>query len=437
MGQKSTRASRYAAAIPLFKRAVELDPDFAEAWRSLGMSQSNIDRIEDALESSQKAYDLRGRVSELERLQIESSYYMVRGDKRRVIEILDVAVQAYPRSYISWNNLAYNSKRYGLDERAIGAYRHAIELAPDSAGAHRELIDLLFAMNRNGEANQYCAQAASRQIEVGICRTLPFFLAVRAGDTAKVNRELDRIAALPDAQRFGQQKGFAAFQGRISEARELSRRWGKCIPCGGLEVPFDDTILMAEAVAGRCDLVESDLARGKPGRNEFSLARAVFATAACQDTKHTQAFMADLLKVSPNDTFKSDVYAPCLQSLAAGSHDPLQGAAATYEVARKDTMSPAGVGTLYCRGQVYLAQNKGTEAAAQFQAIIDNPVWFTLSAFYAPAWAGVAKAAAMSGDTARSRKAYDEFFRLWSAANPDLPLLIEAKRASHEVALTK
>jgi hypothetical protein len=202
-------------------------------------------------------------------------------------------------------------------------------------------------------------------------------------------------------------------------------------------VPFDPRTLTAEATAGRCDLVESDLAGGKPPRNEFALSWAAFAAAACRDTKRTQAFTADFLTVSPNDTFKSDVFAPCVQALAAGSSDPLPGAAVTYEVTRKDTMSPAGMATLYCRGEIYLAQKKGAEAAAQFQTIVDNPGWSPLGPFYVPAWAGLGRAAAMSGDAARSRKAYGEFFRLWSTADADLPLLIEAKRASGDAALAR
>jgi tetratricopeptide (TPR) repeat protein/tRNA A-37 threonylcarbamoyl transferase component Bud32 len=433
LGQKATRASRYPAAIQLFKHAVELDPDFAEAWRGLGVSASAIDRIDDALAASQKAYDLRGRVSELERLQIESSYYLVRGDRRREAEILDVAVQAYPRAYINWNNLAYDSKRLGQDEKSLSAYRHVLELTPDWSGARRELIDLLFIMNRPQEAEQACAEAASLHMEPGICRTTRLFSAVRSGDAAELQRQLDAIAAAPEGERLARQKTFAMFQGRFRDARELSRQM-KCLECGQ---GFDTVLAVGEALAGRCDVVKEGFARGNLNHDEFGLSREAYAAAACRDTARTKEFVAELLKVSPNDTFKSDVYAPCLQSLAAGSRDPLTGEAAAYEVMRKDRMSPAGLFTLYCRGQVYLAQKKSAQAAAAFQTILDHPEWSPLDIVYAPAWAGVARAAAMSGDSARSGKAYGEFLRLWKTADTDSPLLIEAKRASGDEALAK
>jgi len=430
LGNEQQGRGRYLEAIPLYRRAVEIDPNFAEAWRALAMAHINVDHFDEAGPAAQKAYDLRGRVSELERLQIEATYYMVQGDRRRVIEILQTAVQAYPRSLISWNNLALNYKRAGMDEKAVSAYRQSIELTPDSAAGYSEIIDLLVGMNRLQEAQQYCGQAANRRVEPPTCRSVLLFSAVRAGDSAEVKRQLDRIAALPEAAaRLADQKKFAAFQGRIREARELARQYGACLPCG-LDVPFETATLAAEAIAGRCDLVESDLAHGRPTRNEVALSLAAFAAAACRDTKSTRTFTAELIKVSPNDAFKHDVFAQCVQALAKGSGDPLPAAVMAYDVTRKDTASPAGNATLYCRGEIYLAQKKGAEAAAQFQTIVDNPGWAPLSIFYVPAWIGVARAAAMSGDAERSRKAYDEVFKLWKTADADLPLLIQARRQS-------
>jgi tetratricopeptide (TPR) repeat protein len=436
MGQINARAYRRHAAIPLYKRAVQLDPNFAEGWRALGSTEWGVDYFEDALADSQKAYDLRERVSELERLQIESSYYAIRGNRRRDIEILEVTVQAYPRSSINWNNLAYSCKRDGQDEKAVRAFRRCLEVDPDRAAPTAELIDLLFGMNRVKEASEACVYAANHHMDPSVCRLAPLSSAFRAGDAAAVKRQVDLIAALPRGPRLREQKTFAAFQGRIGEAREIWRPLAKCYQCAS-DAPFDSETLLAEAAAGRCDLVERDLAGGKPDRDEIDLPRAAFAAAACQDPKRTQAFTAEFLKISPNDTFKHDVFAPCVQALAARSGDPLPPAAVAYDVTRRDTMSPAGTATLYCRGEIFLAQKKGAEAAAQFQTLVDNPSWSALDVFYAPAWAGLARAADMAGDAERSRKAYDEFFRLWKTADADLPLLIQAKRESDEAARTR
>jgi hypothetical protein len=315
---------------------VELDPNFAEAWRSLAAMHNNIDQIEEAMVASQKAYDLRGRVSELERLQIESTYYIVRGDTRRVIEILQVTVQAFPRSYNSWNNLANNSVRAGLDDQAVRAYRHALELGPEAQVPSTELIKLLIGMNRVQEARQACVEAANQRMEPSICRLAALSSAARAGDTAEVKRQLDRIATLPEKERLAEQKSFAAFQGGIREAREESQKYNQWLQCG-LDVPLDSDLLTAEAMAGRCDLVESDLAGAKPPRNDLHLPRVAFSAAACRDSKRAQTSTAELLKISPNDTFKSDVFAPCVQARAAGSGAPLTGAVAAYDVTRKDT----------------------------------------------------------------------------------------------------
>lgn len=158
-----------------------------------------------------------------------------------------------------------------------------------------------------------------------------------------------------------------------------------------------------------------------------SLILRVCGAALCRDTKRTQEFTATLAKVSAlGDVFKNNVYLPCLRALAAGSGDALSSAVAAYPVSRSRNGPIAAITAVYCRGEIYVAQKKGAEAAAQFQ-IVDNPGWRPLGYLYAPAWARLARAAAMNGDTGRSRRAYETFQRLWKEADTDLPLLVEAK----------
>jgi tetratricopeptide (TPR) repeat protein len=431
LGSKELHALHNRVALPYFQRAVELDPDFAEAWRAMASAQGNVDDYEEARKASQKAYDLRGRVSELERLLIEAGYYTVRRDFRRTIEVLEIAVHAYPRSWVSWNNLANAYKSNGQDERSLQAFREMLALSPGGP-VYANLVGLLLGMNRIEEANRTCVEAANRNMEPRSCRSIRLFLAARDGNEAEVKNQLALIEKISDAQpRLGFQKSFAAFQGRIREARELSRKYSDaCRACDPYSQELDTGMLAAEAVAGRCDLVKSDFAaRGKPQRHEVLMGEAAFAAAHCRDTNRTQAFTAELAKITNlTDDFKNNVYLPCLHALATGSGATLPSAVAAYAVSRPKDGPIAAITTVYCRGEIYLAQKKGAEAAAEFQIIVDNPGWQPLGYLYVPAWAGVARGAAMSGDAERSRKAYDTFLTLWNGADQDLPLLIEAKR---------
>jgi tetratricopeptide (TPR) repeat protein len=440
MGHKELRSGRFRSAITYFQRAVDIDPAFAEAWRAIAAGHFSVDHFDEARAASQKAYDLRGRVSEIERLLIESTYYAIRRDARRTIEVLEIAVHTYPRSNISWNNLANSYEANGQDEKSLWAYRELLKVAPETS-VYMQIIDLLLTMNRIEEANQSCIDAANRNMQPRVCRSIPLFLAARAQNETEVKRQLELIGKIPDARgRLTLQKSFAAFQGRIRDARELARQYtAACSSCDPYAPPFDSSMLVAEAVAGRCDLVKTDFAAGvEPSPHEVNTGEAALAAALCRDVKRTEVFTAELAKITNlDDNFKNNVYLPCVRALASGSRDPLPSAIAAYPVSRGRNGPVAAITTVYCRGEIYLAQKKGAEAATQFQIIVDNPGWQTLGYLYGPAWARLGQAAAMSGDTERSRKAYDEFFRLWKTADADLPLLKEAKRVSGEATLRK
>ena len=436
-GRKELLALHNRAAIPYFKEAVELDPEFAEAWRSMASAHENVDDIEEARTASQKAYDLRGRVSELERLLIEATYYGVRRDTRHAIDVLEVAVHTYPQSTTSWNNLANAYKDNGQDEKSLWAFRESLKIAPEGS-RYRLAINLLLGMNRLEDANQFCVEAAQHKIELDLCRKIPLFVAARDGNDAEVQQQLDQIDKMRDVeQRLANQEEFAKFQGRLREARDLSRKdLAMCRSCDPDVPELDPSMLVAEAVAGRCDLVQSDFAGGgKPARHEVLMGEAAFAVALCHDTRRTQEFTAVLGKITNlDDAFKNNVYLPCLRTLAAGAGDALPSTVAAYPVSRSKNGPIAAITTVYCRGEIYLVQKKGAEAATQFQIIVDNPGWQTLGPLYVPAWARLARALAMSGDTGRSRKAYETFLRLWKGADSDLPLLVEAKRQFGEPA---
>jgi len=411
-------------AIRYARRAVELDPNFASAYRALAAYYGNLGD-ERRTENARKAYELRNRVSERERLMIEELYYaMVARDTSRRIETLQTVTQSYPSYPVGWNQLGDAFSSSGDIEKAVAAYQEAVRLSPSSL-FFDNVVALLMDLGRFSEVKDTCHQALAQNLNREDCHQDLFEIATLDRDSVEAKRQLEWAAGQPDpALPWSWQMAAATFQGRFAQGRDFTQR--------AVEVDLRQNQKNAaarilanmardEAIAGQCRQAEADGRRAL----EIATTRAAlidqgWVLAFCNDSGETLSIADEIAKRFPNDKQLNDFYLPCIRALAKHTDNntpPPPPAANDFDRA-----------VHYCRGQAYLARHMGAAAAAEFQIILDYSAWDgnALSVVRPAASAGLARAAALTGDLSKSRKAYEDFFVLWKDADPDLPLLVEA-----------
>jgi tetratricopeptide (TPR) repeat protein len=432
LARQKSSAGDSRGAIRYARRAVELDPNFAMGYNGLTGFYRSVGETELSAESARKAFERRERASEPERLSIEASYYReVTGEEDRTIEALETMTQTYPQSINAWNMLGIVYVETGQYEKAVAADREVLRLQP-SALAHGVLAGALIGLNRWTEAKQVCVQAAAQKMDAMICHRAIYVIAFLSGDSAEVKRQLEWASAQPDQTiAVSWQTRTASFQGQQRRARELAQRQielslsrnSRTTAASLTAVVADD-----EARLGQCRQAGDDSRRAlELARTKAVLMDVALASAFCGDAARTVAVAGELAKLHPKDARLNRAFLPSVRALL-----DIRRNHKTTAIQELRGPNPYGAGwelvLRYCRGEVYLGQRMGSEAAAEFQGILDHRGWSPLDNDYVLAHLGLARAAAVTGDLAKSRKAYQDFFALWKDADPDLPVLLEARR---------
>ena len=420
-------------AMPFLKRAIELDPSFAQAYDKLAGSFSNAGQHELAIEAFQKAFDLRERSSEYEKLRIAADYYAfatVEADK--FIEAYELLARTYPRDFVAWNNLGNRYNSVGQFEKAAEACRESIRLNPNWVIPRSNLALAFIFLNRFDEARQVIQEALAQKLESTPMHSHRYSIAFVEGDAAAMKRQIDWARGRPDeylAQAW--QAEAAAFCGQLRKEREFSQRTVE------LALQHEQKEAAAQFLAGQAVTAalfgQSDQVGGLVARafgilrSSAAVAIAANAFSLCGDSERAQPLMDEYSKRFPKNTFWSVVSAPLyraqieLHSTNAAQAIELLESAHRFE-------SSGNFGPQYVRGQAYLKLNKGAEAAAEFQKILSHRGWSVRGVLYPLAYVGLARGAVLQGDTGKARKAYQDFFALWKDADPDIPILIEAKK---------
>ena len=433
LGVEQQLKGKYLEAIPFLRRATEIDPNFALAYGRMASMYYNAKQNDPAAAASQKAFALRDRVSERERFYISAGYYdNVTGELDKYLETLELWKRTYPRDASPQNNLAVKYNELGQFEKAVEAAREAIRLNPTAASGYSLLAAAQVGLNRFDEARQTIAQAQAQKLDTTAMRRLLYRIAFVQGDAASMKQQIDWMNGKPDEYAaFGWQSETAAFSGQLPKAREFSNRAFEL----ATRHDFKDVAAqiavgaaMRDAVFGDCREVKQQIAKALDlTRNQPTLANAANALAICDELSQSQNIMAELSKRAPTDTVLNKILAPMVQARIE-----LQRGNAPRAIELLDTTksyeSYALFQIAYLRGQSYLGQKKGAEASAEFQKIIDHRGSQPTSPVYALARLGLARAAALAGDTARAREGYQAFFAAWKDADADLPVLQEAAR---------
>jgi tRNA A-37 threonylcarbamoyl transferase component Bud32 len=441
LGQKAAvGVADDAAAVPLFKRAIELDPRFAMAYASLGSSYSNLGETTLASANASKAYELGQRVSDREKFFIESEYYQFAvGNLEKARQANELWRQMYPRDVEPWINLGIVSGNLGQYETTLADFREPARLGPDGV-AYAYLTGAYMYANRPVEARATAAEAQAKKLDSPALRFYLYQLAFVQNDSAGMAEQVVWSSGKPgveDVLLFFEAETHAYF-GRLAKAREFSRR----AVAAAARVEEKETAAGYEAADALREALfgnSADARQHAAAAIKLSTGRdvqfgAALALALAGDTARAQALADGLAKRFPEDTLVQFNYLPTLSAQfalnranASKAIDALQ-AAAPYELGLPSTGTlNLALYPVYFRGEALLAAHRGNEAAAEFQKILDRPGVMTNEVIGALAHLGIARADALQGDAARARTAYQDFFTLWKDADPEIPILREAK----------
>jgi DNA-binding winged helix-turn-helix (wHTH) protein/tetratricopeptide (TPR) repeat protein len=442
LGRQRHFGGQYFEAIPLYRRAVELDPNFAIAHAALGITYGTAREYDLAAQFSRRAFELRERVSERERFYISARYYMdVLADGEKAIEVLELWKQTYPRDFVPRTNLAARYVAIGRHERGLEEAHEGLRLNPDAGVAYAAVAHSAICLDRYQDAKAVVDQALERRLEPPYSRYMLYGIAFLEGDGAAMQQQVDSVAGTPtEAGMLALQSATAAYAGQVRKARDLTDRAVALARSQGLTdgaglYAAGDTLW--EAAYGNCRQAERRAARTLTmSRGRLPLSWSALALALCGASAQAQELVAEMRRRYPQDSFFNTSWLPMIHAaLELQGGDPARAVERLQPAGRDELGTNAALWPAYLRGLAFLAQGKGGEAGAEFQKVLDhkgvlapkdfNPVAIVL---YPLAQLGRARAAARGGDVEASRQAYQELLALWEEADADLPVLRAAQR---------
>jgi len=419
------------AAIPLYQRAVELDPNFALAYARLGVAYGNVGQNELGDQYKDKAFELRDRASEHEKLYITSHYYADSGQLDKGIAALELYKQTYPRDSVPYGNLADIYMRLGQFDNALQNARAGVQVDPDGVNNYTSLAQAYIATNRLDEAKATLNQAVSRNLNSPGIHALLAYVAWLQNDSAIADGEMQRMNTTPDAQMsvIGLRTALAARQGHLREARELGSKMRAEADRLGLKEQSASEYQqesVIEALAGDHARALEDVAQA------LSISKSPGIVMGCAsilayvgDENKAMKLAADVAQKRPYDTWVQFVSFPDVKAIIALKHGNYVEAANLLDgalvYARVDS------GTLYLRALTSLKAGQAAEAVQAFQRPLALRNWLGLDVSLPYDQLGLARAYAAGGDKVHSRLAYQDFFAIWKDADPDVPVLGEAK----------
>ncbi len=439
MGVKVGREKGDAPSIPFLKRAIELDPNFPMAYSGLSTRYGNLGQPSLALDYATKAYGLRERVTEREKLRITANYFHSTGELEKASQTYELWIANYPRDEVPHGNLGVNYEFIGQYEKSLAEYQESLRLAPDNVLAYENLESTYLELNRLDEVKATFDQGLARNLDSGDMRLGIYHLAFLRGDSAQMEQQLAWGASNPEDQDqlLSAQSDTEAFYGRRSKARDFSRR----AVDSAVRADSKETAALWQANAALREAEWGDTASAKqgvtaalalyPGRDVK--VGAALALARIGDAPRATALVGELEKSYPTNTLLKLYWLPTINAaIELNKRNSAQAlvfleAAAPYELG---SLPPFQLGTLYpayVRGQAYLLAHNGTAAVAEFQKLLDHRGIVGNFLTGALAHLQLGRAYAMAGDTGKAKSAYQDFFTLSKDADPDIPILKEAK----------
>ena len=424
-----------AAAVPFFQRAVSLDPNFAMAHATMAVSHKNLDERLRAADGIRKAYDLRGRTSEREQLYI-SSYYerLVTGNLEAARSADELWAQTFPRDEFPHVSLRAVYSELGEYEKALTEAQEALRLNPSSGNYYAILAVAYRILNRLGEAKATAQEAQSHHLDTPTLHEILYDVDFLQHDFAGMEREAAGLMGKPGHEDavLDYESETAAYAGDFGKARELTREAAESAQRADERERasgYKAHASLREAWVGNMALAKQQaraaLALGN-GREVESTSAIALGLAG--DAAQAERLAGDLGKRFPEDTLVQSEDLPMIHAaIALHSSDAAKAVESLTAAAPYELGNYAGLHPPYLRGEAYLATRQGDAAQVEFQKILDHPGVVLEDPIGALAHLGLGRAFAMAGDTAKAKAAYQDFFALWKNADPDIPILQQAK----------
>jgi serine/threonine protein kinase/tetratricopeptide (TPR) repeat protein len=452
LGRKADGEKGTAAALPYDQRAIELDPNFAVAYEAVGGDYGNLAELGRASEYFTKAFQLREHASEREKLRITGNYYQnVTGELDKAAQTYQERIESYPRESLAYGNLGIVYSEQGQYQKATEITRQGLRLAPDRVGSYDNLTNYAVALQRFDETRQIIGEAQARKMDDATFHNALYALAFLGSDAAAMAEQQKWYAGKPEFETYGLAlaSDTEAYAGHMGNARELTKRALE----SAIRADSKENGAIWQAIAAQREAAYGNPAEARQIAGEaLRLAptsqgvesETALAFAMAGDTVRAESLAQDLGKRFPLDTQVQSIWLPAIQAqLALDKKNPALAlnaleAATPIELAQITFVNNIScLYHVYVRGDAYLAAGRGSAAAAEFQKILDHSgiVWNCWTG--ALAHLGVARANALESrisqgadaDAARVRAlaGYKGFLTLWKDADPDIPILKEAK----------
>jgi eukaryotic-like serine/threonine-protein kinase len=432
-GQQQLGRDDFPAVVSSFQHAVDLDPNFALAQAALGLSSGVSGFYDPSNDHMKKAYQLRDRTSEYERLLISAEYnFSVTLDFEQSLRFYEQLSRMYPRNPRPWFELGLTYGLVGRYDEAAAALRESTRLSP-SALAYGLLAMNYFLGNRFQEVRETLQQARARQIEPYQAAQSEYLWAFVHNDQAGMKEQLAHTwTGVPPGTQDDYRAGTASYSGQWSLSRDLSRRGIAAATAAKASVQagqLEGALALRTAMLGKCDDARNNAKVAIGSATDLDLRGSLaLVFALCGDSMGARKLTDGLKREFPDSTMVRYVYTLETEAaLALGHGDPQKAIDSLSATTSYDLAYPLQGMPIYLRGQAYLAAHRGTEAAPQFQMMIDHVGAIQNQPQGALAHLGLGRAYVLAGDTTKAREAYQDFLTLWKDADTDIPILKQAK----------
>jgi tetratricopeptide (TPR) repeat protein len=436
LGQADHSGLHDERAIPHLKRAVELDPNFAMAYGTLGVCYNNMGAQTLGAEAMHKAFDLRDRASEREKLYISAHYFEYTGEIEKAIDTYEQWKQAYPRDNVPFDNLSLLYGGIGQADKSLANALQAKQVDSQDVYAYQNIAGSYVSLGRYDEARAINEQAVAQKTDSFSTKLINYQLAFIRSDQAAMQRVADSVAGTSDETFLASFTcSIKYFEGRVNEGREVcansvkklepqSKEFAAGLRAteGSLEAEFgnqEEARRQTQAALAMTDF------RGVTGQAAPTLART-------GDIAHAEKLIADLVKKYPSDAIlNKGVLAVARATVELQRKRPAEAVSAlesarAYEMGA-GPMAALDFWALYLRAEAYSDLHDPAKALVEYQKIADHRGMNPTSPLYVLARLGAGRAYALQGDNAKARAAYQDFFVFWKDADPDVPLLKQAK----------
>ena len=431
LGDAKHSAGDDLASIPLYKRAVEVDPNFAISYARLGTVYGNFGQVDAAEGYRKKAFELKDRATERERLYITAHYYADSGQLEKGIAAYELFKQTYPREVTPYVNLGVTFAQLGEFDKSLENTKEAMRVDPDEIRGYGQTATDYMGLNRLDEAKAVAKAGLQRNPGFTSLHEALAIIALAQGDLATSEKEEAFVHAQPDLEfnvnfRHGD---IAASYGQLRQANnfyEKARQLAQRLQLKDLEsyAIAQEGWVLALAGNQRQAIATANVALGNSQSYSLKL-QAALTLAVVGDSRKALELASEVAKNRPEDTFVHELGAPLAQAAAALNSGEAAKAIEILKAAAPYDKGSANV--LYIRGLAYWKAGRGNEAAQEFQKVLALRNYAPADPLMSMAQLGLGRAYALQGDKEKSRTSYQDFFALWKDADPDIPVIKEAR----------